>query len=235
MTPAPAPSRPTRRRASPRAPQDRRRLLVETTIALVRERHELPSTRDIATAAGIAEGTLFRVYDTKDALVEAVVGAVVCPGPLAAQLAGIEPGLPLRERTLAVTRLLMARFRDLLDLLGPLGVVGPPPHHPHPGCPVEAEAEVDGGHTSGPAYEGSVGLIVRLFADDADELRLPPEEFAHVVRMLAFGGCHRHISRDRPLTPEQVTDLLLDGALRRPDGSPDPAQPGSTESKDASC
>lgn len=232
MTPAAGPAPATRRRASPRPPDDRRRLLVDTTIALVRKRHELPSTRDIATEAGIAEGTLFRVFDTKDALVEAVVGAVVCPGPLAAGLAQIEAERPLRERTLAVTRLLMARFGDIFALLGPLGVVGPPTHHPHPGCPVETEPA--------PApYEGSAGLIVGLFAADADDLRLPPEEFAHVLRMLAFGGCHRHISRDRPLTPEQVTDLLLDGALRRagPDDGVDPAPPTHSrpESKAAPC
>ena len=105
--------------------------------------------------------------------------------------------------------------------------------------PAPVEADGDGVHASGPAYEGSVGLIVRLFAEDADELRLSPEEFAHVVRMLAFGGCHRHISRDRPLTPEQVTDLLLDGALRRPDTLPDLSTHSTVESptepKDASC
>ena len=73
MTPASAPPPATRRRASPRPPQDRRRLLVDTTIELVRARHELPSTREFATAAGIAAGTLFRVFDTKDALVDAHV------------------------------------------------------------------------------------------------------------------------------------------------------------------
>ena len=122
MTPASAPPPATRRRASPRPPQDRRRLLVDTTIELVRARHELPSTREIATAAGIAEGTLFRVFDTKDALVEAVIGAVVCPGPLSQGLATIEASQPLRERTLAVARLLMARFGEIFALLDDITV-----------------------------------------------------------------------------------------------------------------
>ena len=230
MTPASAPPPATRRRASPRPPQDRRRLLVDTTIELVRARHELPSTREIATAAGIAEGTLFRVFDTKDALVEADIGAVVCPGPLSQGLATIEASQPLRERTLAVARLLMARFGEIFALLGPLGVVGPPTHHDHPGCPLAPE------HSAAP-YEGSAGLIVEVFAGDADDLRLAPEEFAHVLRMLAFGGSHRHISRDRPLTPEQVTDLLLDGALRRAGPDPHPPSPPDpcTESKASPC
>lgn len=198
------------RRSAPLSPHDRRRELVDVTVQLVRERHEVPSTRDIAAAAGIAEGTIFRAFDTKDALLAAVVGAVACPVPLRRALEGVDPQLPLRERTELAARLLMRRFAELFDLLGPLGVMGPPPHHPHPDCP-EPEARI-------PAAAPSETPLARLFAADADRLRLPPSEFAHVLRLLAFAGGSRHVA-EAALTPESVRDLLLDGALLR-EGAP---------------
>ena len=119
--------------------------------------------------------------------------------------------MPLRERTELAARLLMDRFTELFDLLGPLGVMGPPPHHPHPDCP-EPDARI-------PAAAPSETALTRLFAADADRLRLPPSEFAHVLRLLTFAGSSRHVA-ETALTPESVSDLLLDGALLRAGAPP---------------
>ena len=57
----------------PRAPrlcvEDRRRELAQATLPLVIEHGRAVTTRQIAQAAGVAEGTIFRVFDTKDDLV----------------------------------------------------------------------------------------------------------------------------------------------------------------------
>ena len=55
-------------------PDDRRRTLVEATIPLLHEHGKAVTTKQIADAAGVAEGTLFRVFDSKDDLVTAAVG-----------------------------------------------------------------------------------------------------------------------------------------------------------------
>lgn len=180
---------------------------MQVTIDLVREHGLMPSTRDIAAGAGIAEGTIFRAFDSKDALVEAVIGAIACPVPLRSALREIDPASGLRERTLAAAQLLMDRFDRLFELLGPLGIKGPPQHYAHPGCP-------DPSATTPAAAPGERTALVRLFEGDAADLRLSPEEFAHVLRILAFGGTARHVGAPR-LTPRAVTDLVLDGALRR--------------------
>lgn len=206
------------------------------TIGLVRERHELPNTRDIAKAAGIAEGTMFRAFETKDALTDAVVGAIACPVPLRTAIGGIDPTLPLRERTLAATQLLMERFAGLLEVLQPLGVNGPPAHHRHPGCP-DPEAKIPSAHP------GERTALESLFACDADHLRLGPEEFAHVLRLLAFGNASRQIGRAQLLSAAEVTDLLLDGAARREQeitppvttSAPTSATPSATPSATKEC
>jgi hypothetical protein len=40
---------------------------------------------------------------------------------------------------------------------------------------------------------------------------VPAAELAHVLRLLVFSGTHPMISDGRPLTPEQIVAILLDG------------------------
>ena len=67
-------------RVTPRAPamspEDRRTAIVEVTIPLLREHGAAVTTKQVAEAAGIAEGTVFRAFGTKDELVQACAAAV---------------------------------------------------------------------------------------------------------------------------------------------------------------
>ena len=77
----------------------------------------MPTTREIAEEAGIAEGTVFRAFDTKERLVEAVVGETFCPAPISVQMQAIDMALPLRERLVALVTVFQGRFTEIFGVM----------------------------------------------------------------------------------------------------------------------
>ena len=71
------PSRPIPKRATALPADERRTMIVEATLPLLLRHGEMVTTRQIAEAAGIAEGTIFRVFADKDA----VIGSVIDSNP----------------------------------------------------------------------------------------------------------------------------------------------------------
>src|SRR5947199_2681726 len=95
---SPVASDPRRRRVPAMAPEDRRASLVAVTIPLLREFGVAVSTRQIADAAGVAEGTIFGAFPDKASLLRAALISALETGPLAAQLAELVQIPDLRER-----------------------------------------------------------------------------------------------------------------------------------------
>lgn len=188
-------------RARPLPAEDRRLLLVQAAIDLIRRTGAAPTTKAVADEAGVAEGTVFRAFPTKEALLEAVVGAVACPASAARALAAIDSTLPLRDRLIAGTAASQERFTSIVEVLAPLGLSGPPIHHDHPGC---RAPEAGGQRPSG---------LARLVEPEADRLRVPVEDVVHALRLLAFAGRHHHMPGARLRTPEEIVDLVLHGVL----------------------
>src|SRR3954452_2745715 len=85
-------------RAAALPPEERREALIAATLPLVLEHGTDVSTRLIAEAAGVAEGTIFRVFASKDDLVEATIASAFDPSPLVDALSSIDRTAPLVER-----------------------------------------------------------------------------------------------------------------------------------------
>lgn len=188
------------------APEDRRAHLVTTTLRLLREHGRAVTTRQIAEAAGVAEGTIFRVVDTKEELVELAIAKAFEPGALVERIAEIDRSAPLRDRLLVLVSVLQQRYRATFFLMRKVGLLRPPDHD---------------GEAAETWRARLASLMVDLVGDDAAALSVPADEFCHRLRLLTFAGSHAQIADGRLLTPDEVVDTLLHGLLR-----PAPASPG---------
>ena len=192
----------TRRRARPMSRDERRDKLIDVTLDLLRIHGRAVTTRQIADRAGVAEGTIFRVVETKEELVDAAIMRAFQPGGLEDRVREIDASLPLEQRLVTLVGILQQRFRATFDLMHKVGLVRPPDHvHDHP----EADA-----------VRARIGaLLAGVVAPDAEALTVPVEEFVHRLRLLTFAGSHPHIADGHLLTPEQVVSTLLHGLQKR--------------------
>ncbi|WP_246169478.1 TetR/AcrR family transcriptional regulator [Actinotalea subterranea] len=236
---------PTRtQRAAPLAPEARRAAIVAATVPLLRERGVHVTTRELADAAGVAEGTLFRVFPDKRALVRAAVERALDPGPLLRDLEALHGLTDLRATVVAVVALLADRAREVSRLLAVAHdacIDGPrdaaalsaahPPHHDlsdRPDVPAHPGPGGRHGHPHGsgehPAQVVARGLAV-LLEEHRDQLRLEPAVAASLLVGLVLTSSRPALVGDAgSITPEQVTDFFLDGARRRPITSTSPEE-----------
>ena len=72
---------PTQRRAPALSVDDRREMILDAAVPLIVEYGQNVTTKQIADAAGIAEGTVFRAFADKQELLAAAVRRFMDPAP----------------------------------------------------------------------------------------------------------------------------------------------------------
>jgi AcrR family transcriptional regulator len=198
----------TRHRAEPLAPEDRKRAIVEAVIPLLLTQGPNTTTAQMADAAGIAEGTIFRVFPDKPALVHEAIRSCLDPAPTLEQIAGIESALPLEIKLRKAAAIIIQRSEKvhaLAAVLRSLPSPGQSHHHDTHKAVVEANRLI-------------FWALTRVFRDDADRLAVEPARAAAAFRGLLFAVSFPFSDPDELITADEAIEILLDGVVKRASG-----------------
>ncbi|MGN6238850.1 MAG: TetR/AcrR family transcriptional regulator [Cellulosimicrobium cellulans] len=227
---APAPER---TRARPLSREERRDAIAAATIPLLVQHGAAVTTRQIADAAGVAEGTLFRAFADKDEILHAAVVRSLDPAPAVAAIECLPDDDGLRPLVVSIVEFLleaqrvgMRIFSAAHQVLEPHRVSGHgagPDGGPRTDRQVRDDAARRRRAGHGPdarragfdARERSareiVGAIERKLADHRAQLRVDPGLAARAVFSLVFGNALPHLSGGDRLDAVQLADLILGG------------------------
>src|SRR3954462_7780874 len=189
---------PRRFRAAPLPPQERRAAIIAATLPLLLSHGPAVTTRQIAEAAGIAEGTIFRVFPDLDTLIQATVDAAYDPAQVAKELAAIDEAMPFEHRLEQAVRILQNRLKSIWQLMSISGV--PRPH---------------GLHHAHTTDRPDIAALVALLEPYRERLRHPPAAAAPLLRGFTLAGTLPALTADAPMTPAEIVSVLLDG-IRTP-------------------
>jgi AcrR family transcriptional regulator len=191
-------------RAAPLPPDERRAAIMAATEPLLKQHGRSVSTRQIAEAAGIAEGTIFRVFASKEALIDAVLEDAFNVQLTCARLAQIDPDADLENRLVQAVTLLQDRLRRVFALFHSLALTREVRPRDDFRAKQVRENEI---------LNTAIGELIR---PDARQLAYSIEDAASLLRTLTFSMTHPILSDQRYSEPKQIVDILLFGITRRP-------------------
>jgi AcrR family transcriptional regulator len=198
-----------RRRVPAMAPEERRATLIAATLPLLREYGTAVSTRQIAEAAGVAEGTIFGVFPDKASLVRAAVMSAFDPKPAVDALTAIGTRIELRARLREAVTMLRAGMNANANL-----ITGP------------KELMVDDVEFRERMLDSRrqiLAAVTALLEPDRDRLRRSPEATAQLLLMLIAVSVHRGFGQGGEfgdMDDAEIVSVLLDGLLLRPSPTP---------------
>ncbi|MGP3974780.1 TetR/AcrR family transcriptional regulator [Streptomyces sp. 8N114] len=196
-----------RRRAPAMDPDQRRAMIVSAALPLVVEYGPLVTTAKIARAAGIGEGTIFRVFTDKEALLAACLEEALRPDDTVAHLEGISLDQPLPARLTEAAEVMRGYMNRIGDVAGALASLGKATRPPDPDAAdmEEAHQQREAGLTAPRA------ALAALLEPEREALRLAPERLADVFQLMLMSAGRS--GAPGPLDDAELVDLFLHGAM----------------------
>ncbi len=192
----------------------RREAIVRVTVPLLYEHGANVTTSQIAKAAGIAEGTVFRAFKDKQDLLTTCVRTALASRPEVEVVEAIDLGAPLPERLLAAITAVSGYLDRVWGLMSTLRDSGYDPRDGHDGH--DRHGEDHRKDHGGPPQEMQRVLvrIAALFEPEADRLAVQPVLAARLLMGIVFTNRMRGEGfGDEVAEPSQLVDLFLHGVL----------------------
>jgi AcrR family transcriptional regulator len=210
-------SPPRRRRAPAMSTEDRQEAIALAAIPLLAEHGTHVTTGQIAKAAGIAEGTIFRVFKDKQELLDFCVLRAFRTRELVERINAISVDQPLTSRLIEAMTMIDDMAARLGALMHTLGATGYRPNEDN-----HKKDDTSGGQGKPPMlgeFERTTTAISALLSSGQQQLRLPADRAAGYLMGLTFMTRMQaaRTGRDEQQEPEsfvsEIVDLFMNGAV----------------------
>jgi len=171
-------------------PVERRTAIIDAVLPLLIEHGAGVTTRQIANAAGVSEGTIFNVFTDKHELLAAALEVAIDLAPFELAIEAIDRSTPFEQRLVLATELIQRRIVEIWKLVSQLG----PQHQPADHKPLPDSR-----------------ALAELLAEDRERLRIEPTDAARLLRALSLSLTHPMLTAE-PCTAAEIVHLFLHGA-----------------------
>lgn len=154
------------------------------------------STKAIAEAAGIAEGTIFRVFPTKEAIIDAIFEDAFDYESRQSEIAAIDLNADLETRLVALATILQRRIRRIQELLAAVGFRRLKSMH---------------SRKNRERHDPNLTGITAIIEPDRNRLRVPPQEAARLLFAIVMAMTNPMMGGRSDVDPKEIVTLLLNG------------------------
>jgi AcrR family transcriptional regulator len=171
-------------------------MIVDAVLPLLLEQGRGVTSRQLAEAAGVAEGTIFRAFGDKNSLIKAAVARYLDPEPLLTELGAIDPAEPLEQKIRSILAALRRRFNGVFRMMSTLSEEDRP-------TPASVREDIE-------------RLVAAALAPDSERLRWSAAQIAQLARLLAFSSSFPLLTVGSEFTDDDLAQFVLHGILSSP-------------------
>jgi AcrR family transcriptional regulator len=168
---------------------------------LLLERGSVITSREMANAAGVSEGTIFSVFPDKASVIIEAVKVTMDPEPFRSAMAEIPANAPLQQQLESIATILLERSARVGTLVGVLRTMQP----------IGAEKPA-GAHRF---VKESNAAILDVLTDRLEcyraSLRVDPKRAAVAFLGFVFANAHPLMAPEEKPGPVEIVDMLLHG------------------------